>query len=388
MTSQGTAHGRFQRAIHRRQVATASADAPYPIRHGGSFPRQRDAETRRNLIAGELAAGRDPAIALRTLLEVAPRRTLLGVWDDFMASRVDVGHKAQALYRNARDRARSLGPKDPLEITAAHVQAWIAENSTESDDFPALSPKSLGHYLSTLRQVLDFCDVTPNPARSRKVKLPESVEEEITAPSGDEWQSIKANVSAKSSLVARFIECEGVRVSEALSLTYGDVDFAGGRVRISRARTKGRTAGQRWPPVPEELLDEIAELVPLEDMQRERRVFPRLTDIQVRKDLERACRDAGIASYSPHDLRHRRISLWYADLRDAVALKVCSGHSRASMLTDVYAQVLIDHADEWRDFWRAAYAAERSSGVVSVWHEEAETGRDPAAGVKTTLQES
>jgi integrase len=334
--------------------------------HGGSFPRQRDAETRRNLIAGELAAGRDPAKALSRLLEIAPRRTLAARFDDFSASRVDVGDNTLALYRNARDRLRSLAALAPEEITAAHVQAWIAENSTTSEDYKALAPKSLGHYLSTLRQVLDFCDIVPNPARSRKVKLPELVQEEITAPSFAEWQSIKVNVSTKSSLAARFIECVGARISEALSLTYGDVDFAVGRVRISRARTKGRTAGQRWLPVPAELLDEIAELVPLEDRHRDRRVFAALTGIQVRKDLERACRDAGIASYSPHDLRHRRISLWYADLRDAVALKVWSGHSRASMLTDVYAHVLVDHADEWRDFWRAAYAAERATGVVSV----------------------
>lgn len=123
---------------------------------------------------------------------------------------------------------------------------------------------------------------------------------------------MKANLSKRLMLVCRLIECEGVRVSEALGLTYGDVDFAGQRVRISRARTKGRTAGQRWLPVPAELLDEIAELVPLEDRHRDRQVFPGIADTQVRDHLYRACRNAGIAAYSPHDLRHRRISLWVA----------------------------------------------------------------------------
>ena len=73
-----------------------------------------------------------------------------------------------------------------------------------------------------------------------------------------------------------------VRVSEALKLTYGDVDFANRRVRISKARTKGGTAGQRWLPVPQELLDEIADLVPLGYQHRDRLVFPRLTDNQGR----------------------------------------------------------------------------------------------------------
>jgi integrase len=136
---------------------------------------------------------------------------------------------------------------------------------------------------------LDFCDLEPNQARSRKVKLPEPLGEEVSPPSFDEWEAMKANVSKRLLLLVRFIECEAVRVSEALQLTYGDVDFAGGRVRVSKARTKGRTAGQRWLPVPDELLDEIDALVPLEDRHHTRRVWPKLTDTMVRDHLYRAC---------------------------------------------------------------------------------------------------
>jgi integrase len=367
----------------------------YPIRHAGSFTRERDARTRRDFVAGELSAGRDPALSLRTLAEAPVHLTLLQRFDDpdpsqgFMASRVDVGNKAQALYRNARDRLRSLASLEPHEVTVAHVQGWIAENSVASKDFSALSPKSLGHYLSTLRQVLDFCDVTPNPARSPKVKLPEQIKEEIAPPDSTEWVGIKRTLTPRLALVTRFIECEAVRVSEALDLTYGDVDFAGGRVRISRARTKGRTAGQRWLPVPPELLDEIGELVPLEDRHRDRLVFPRLTDNQVRDHLSRACRNAGIAHYHPHDLRHRRISLWFAEGFDPQRVKTWAGHARASMSLDVYAHVVIDPAaDEWRGFWRAAYAAGRSHGVVSVWSEDDETDREPASRANASLQET
>ncbi|MBA3735165.1 MAG: tyrosine-type recombinase/integrase [Actinobacteria bacterium] len=352
----------------------------FPVQHGGSFKTEREAKERLRFVSGELAAGRDPSLALRALLETPARRTLREHFDTFMESRVDVGGKTQALYGNAQSRLRSLAGLQPQEITPAHVQAWIAENSAASEHFPALAPKSLGHYLSTLRQVLDFCDVTPNPARSPKVKLPERIREEVSPPRSDEWQAIRANLSKRLLLVARLIECDALRVSEALGLTYGDIDFAGQRLRISRARTKGRTAGQRWLPVPLELLDEIAELVPLEDRHRDRLVFPRITENQVRDHIYRACRDAGIAAYSPHDLRHRRCSLWYADIRDAVGLIKWSGHSRPSMLLDTYAHVVLDPAeDEWRGFWQAAYAAERAPGVVPVWSQPTEVGRDAAA---------
>jgi integrase len=93
--------------------------------------------------------------------------------------------------------------------------------------------------------------------------------------------------------------------------------------------------------------DEVAALVPLEDRERDRRVFPGLTDALVRKDLYRACRDAGVAAYSPHDLRHRRISLWVAQGFDAVTVKTST--------------------------------AERFPGVVSVWSEPTEVTRNRAA---------
>jgi len=109
---------------------------------------------------------------------------------------------------------------------------------------------------------------------------------------------------------------------------------------------------------------------------RERRVFPGVSDGAIRDGLELACRDAGIAHYGPHALRHRRCSLWLAHGFEPVLVKQWSGHSKASMLTDVYGHVVLDPSgDEWRGFWLSAYerarrpksAAESRPGVASVW---------------------
>jgi hypothetical protein len=49
----------------------------YPVEHGGSFPTKREADRRRDLIAGELAAGRNPALVLAELTaSPAPVKTL------------------------------------------------------------------------------------------------------------------------------------------------------------------------------------------------------------------------------------------------------------------------------------------------------------------------
>jgi integrase len=329
------------------------------LAHAGSFKTMRDARTRKDFVTAELAAGRDPALALRALETptlIADFDTLFG---QFIDSRIDVGKKTISLYRNARSKLGALADRDPHTLRPADFQTWLAKNAE-------LAPKTLRHYLGSMRQVLDFADIEPNPARSRKVKLPTRDAAEVSPPSSAEWRAAKGQLSPRLTLAARLIECDALRIGEAMQLTYGDVDFQAERIRISRVRTKGGTAGQRWLPVPTELLQEIDELVPLEDRARGRRVFP-LTEGQIRGGLERACRMAKIAHYHPHDLRHRRISLWVAHGIDPRTVALWSGHARTQMSLDVYSHVVIDPSeDEWREFWVGFYAAERLPSVKEV----------------------
>jgi integrase len=95
-----------------------------------------------------------------------------------------------------------------------------------------------------------------------------------------------------------------------------------------------------------------------------------LTDGQIRDSITRACTVAKIAHYHPHDLRHRRISLWVAHGIDPITVKTWAGHTNASMSLDVYSHVVIDHAkDEWRGFWIDNYSRARVARVS----EEGET---------------
>jgi integrase len=338
----------------------------FPVQHGGSFRTMKEARARRDLVAGELAAGRNPQELLRAMVEPQRQPTLAHWFERFIESRIDVSVKTIELYGNARDRIiPHLGDRDPHTITPADIADVVAANSD-------LSPDSLRKYRSTWAQVLDHADVLPNPVRSSKVKLPSRLSEEIAPPSQADWSLIKTRIAKKLSLPVRLIEALGLRVSECLLLTYGDVDFTNGRVRVSKSRTK-TSAGQRWLAVPDVLLEEIDTLVPLEDRHHERLVFTSLTKAAVRDGLYLACRNAKIASHSPHDLRHRRISLWVAQGFDPVAVKTWSGHSRTSMTLDVYSHIIIDpNGDEWRAHWSAVYAAERAPRVVPVWSQEDE----------------
>ena len=60
----------------------------------------------------------------------------------------------------------------------------------------------------------------------------------------------------------------------------------------------------------------------------------------MRDAIGRASRAAGVPLYSPHDLRHRRGSLWHASGMPARELAERMGHSKASMSLDVYTHVM------------------------------------------------
>jgi integrase len=357
----GSAHIRVRETKSGRRfvVRFRMGGRAYPLLHGGSFPKQQLAKERRDFILGELAAGRDPRLTLVALANPKAPALLPERFDDFSESRIDVSDKTKALYRNARDRLGSLASRDPFSLTAGDVQMWVAELLKLK-----LSANTIGQYLSTLRQVLDFCDVEPNPARSRKVKLPAERLEEVSPPTRAEWKAIIGTLRRQFVLPLRLIEATGLRISELLQLSWGDIDFSTGRFRISRARTKRRTAGQRWLPVPSELLEEMKDLKPLEDRNPDGAIFAGISDWQVRHALSRACVDAGVVHRHPHELRHRRISLWIAHGIDRVAVKVWAGHSKASMSEDVYGHVVIDaREDEWRSFWLGVYREERKTRV-------------------------
>jgi len=97
----------------------------------------------------------------------------------------------------------------------------------------------------------------------------------------------------------------GMRVGELEALTWGDVDEPRGRWRIATSKS-GRP---RWVTPPELLYRRVLDLCPRDDRVPERRVFEGVTGDRLRTRLARACTAAGVPLFSPHDLRHRRVSL-------------------------------------------------------------------------------
>jgi integrase len=306
----------------------------YPIKHGGSFPTLREARIRRDLIAGELAAGRNPSDALRALVEKPDSRTFAECFDSFTASRVDVSEATKENYRTYRRRLVGLlGNRDPATLTWQDVQEAVSSLSA------ALSPLSTRNYVVMLRQVLDFSDVDPNPARDKRVKLPRANESLPEPPSEAAVAAIIANAPRRWRVAIRVLEQTGMRVGELRQLEWGDVDVAGYRFRIRNGKTR---AARRWVAVPEWVMSEVLETCPPDDRTPERRVFLGATRQVLGMAMRNACKVAGIPNYSPHDLRHRYASVQIARGVPVTDLAAQLGHARKSLTLDTYSHVLLD----------------------------------------------
>jgi integrase len=133
------------------------------------------------------------------------------------------------------------------------------------------------------------------------------------------------------------------RVGELESLTWGDVDERRGRWRVRSSVSKTRAA--RWVSPPAVLFAAVIELCPRDDRVPDRPVFGGFTADRFRTALTRACTGAGIASFSPHDLRHRRISLLHAQGFSWARIGEAVGHSDLMTTARTYTHVLSDEAE-------------------------------------------
>jgi integrase len=119
---------------------------------------------------------------------------------------------------------------------------------------------------------------------------------------------------------------------------FSRVDFAGLRLRLPRSATK--TSQARFVYLPEWLLQAIDATCPLEDRTPERKVFQGITEAAAYQAMLRDCQSAGTGHFHPHDLRHRRITLWHQSGVPARELAERAGHAKPSMSLDVYSHVM------------------------------------------------
>jgi integrase len=117
------------------------------------------------------------------------------------------------------------------------VQQWITDNA---EGEKSLTPKVLRDYTGTLKMVLDYSGVEPNPARDRRIRYPVAEREIITPPSDKHVLAMLDHMPRGRRLFFAFLEQDGGRLGEHIAFTWGDVDQEDSRILARPEVVKGK----------------------------------------------------------------------------------------------------------------------------------------------------
>jgi integrase len=305
-------------------------------RYGGSFRTRREADERKRWIAGELAAMRVPDLRVSTV-ETVTLRTLAKRWQ---ASRVDVSSGTMRTYRVSLGRLLPrLGDTAVERIDAQAVADLVAELHAAG-----LRKQTIRKTVSVLAMVLDHARITPNPARDKlTVRLPREERRELHPPTAEHVEAVVRLLPSRYRLSALVLDATGMRIGELEGLTWGDVDEPRQRWRVSGAVAK--TGRARWVSVPDALFQAVTRLVAREDRVPDCPVFQGFGCDRFRTALTRACTAAGVPQFSPHDLRHRRVSLLHLGGMPWARIGELVGHDDLMTTARTYTHVVADEAE-------------------------------------------
>lgn len=305
-------------------------------RYGGSFRTKREADERKRWIQGELAARRAPD--LRWSEPTAA--TFAQAAKQWQAARVDVADSTREQHRIQLDKLLPLiGARRIDTLTAddfIDVVAQLHANGTARETIR----KTLG----AGAMALDQTGVAPNPARDRSIKLPREEPEQINPPSAADVESVLQRIPAKHRLALLWLDWSGARVSSIDHTHVGDYDESRRRVRLRAATTKTRRA--LWVELHPALAQAIEATLPHRRFRdHEARLFADSGADALRTAIAKACKAEGIALWSPHDLRHRRISLLH--LRGVPWARIAEfvGQRDLTVTANTYSHVMLDEAE-------------------------------------------
>ena len=332
--------------IVTRTVKTGKRyDVRYTIRgrrthqHWCTETTRRLAERARDYVNGELAVGRypDPHV-----FKAPPaRRTAATVYQAYIDGHPAPSPSVQKLHRQAQ-AALELRPLAQLEaeaITHADIQVFV---TSLADQY---APATARKYFDQVKAAFAFTDLPRNPCTDPRVRFPlpdDEDDETVDPPDWTEYQLLLQHLPERHQIMAMFIERHGLRGREISGLLVGDLDLRGRTIRVARSRTKGRTGGRRSVPLVglwAEYLDAIhLPAVELRDMDAV--VFPEFNQNTFRGAMARSAKRAKVKACTPHQLRHRYITMLMQARIDPALVAKIAGHRKLSVTQDTYTHVL------------------------------------------------
>jgi integrase len=311
------------------------------IHYGGSFKTHREALARKRYVAVELAARRVPELKLIAVGE-SQAPMLPNATEAWRASRVDVEQQTRNMHRSDVARifrvAPALREMRVDEIGVDDVAALVVA-LTEA----GYKPETIKKSRDALAMTLDYCNVDPNPARDKRVKLPKQRKAHVPPPLAEHVERIAETVPRHYVLPLLIIDDCGPRVRELETAQVGDVDEHRRAIRVRW--TVEKNDRYRHLQLPDDLFAAVvATLPPREDRDLEASLFDGLTDARLRTAITRACKATGTPHFSPHGLRRRRGSLHYKRTGSLADVAELLGDSKR-VAADHYVYALTDYRE-------------------------------------------
>ena len=307
-------------------------------RLGGTFRTLREARARRDWVLGEMAAMRTP-----DWRRSRNRSQWNPCWSCPPAgsrrARTFAARLRYSIVRALNHVNRLLGDRPFDAITREDVQRMVDALAGERR-----ARESIRKCRTALAMVLDFAGVSENAARDKRVKLPLREPDEVEPPHADHVEAVAWLVAPRYLLALLALDATGARVGELHAATVGDLDEER-KAWLVRAKVS-KTRRARWVRLPDDLFTAIVAKHPRERGSRPRRSACRLRDDgRAPMAIGRACRDAGVPVFSPHDLRHRRISLLHHQGESWAEIGAKVGQRNISTTADTYSHVLMDYRE-------------------------------------------
>jgi integrase len=311
-----------------------------PTCHGGQFRTQRDAQLRKRWIAGELASMRVPDLRLlHANPPTAP--TVREAGERWLASRIDAAAASRVRLGVDLERVlRVIGDRRIDELVASDVADLIAALDT------GYKPSTIKKSREVLAMVLDYAGIAPNPARDRQVKLPRRERVELSPPTAAHVEAVYRVLPSQHRLPFLWLEWSGARVSTVDTVRVSDYDERLRRVRLRSSASK--TGRALWVDLPPPLAEAIEATLPPKiavagaERDPEAPLFPDTNEAALRRAITRACVATGTPTFSPHDLRHRRVSVLHAQGRTWAEISAFVGHASKAVTADTYTHVIAD----------------------------------------------
>ncbi|MFA5866342.1 MAG: site-specific integrase [Actinomycetota bacterium] len=314
-------------------------------------PLKRDADALLVKINNEIYSGKYVDIKPMLFSEFAPR------WLEQQKPNLKVSSYSKYIVVIKNELVPRFGSLQVSRIDTEMIQGWLTVLSGRG-----LKPSTVNTYFATMRKLMadavKWKYVHSNPAAVvDRPKIPKS---EIDYLSPEEIGRLlhAAEPKARDHALLMLLATTGVRIGEALALTWDDVDFVKQTINVSKTMHAGvatspKTAGsRRVVRFPEALKRELMTFQLTSPITKANHVFVSSVGTPLDRDrvrnriLKPALALAGLRSVSVHSLRHSYATMLIHQGENLKFVQSQLGHSSMRVTFDRYGHLLPAAGDE------------------------------------------